>query len=250
MDISSPQSSVRERVWDRLREFARPDSRLHFDFAHMHPDFDGSDAAAERLLALWDGKKPLEIAFSAPDGALLATREQLLRRGTKLVISTFCMRRGFRLLDPARLAATDIAFAATLDGLERFGEPIDVARMATLGRLDLVLTGTAAVSPNGVRFGRSYQYFDIEWGILTELGLVRDATPVAVVAHDVQVAGDRIMPRPREVVPDYIATPTRLLRVESRPARPHGIDWDRIDPDELELMPSLVELQRARGLRR
>ena len=242
------ETGVRDRVWDQLRAVARPDSRFHFDFAHMHPDFEGSDEAGLRLLR--EGlAAPPRLAFSVPDGALTNTREALLHAGTQVVISTYCMRRGFRLLDPARIAASDFAFAATLDGLERFGQPVSVAEIANLGRMDLVVTGAAAVSPNGVRFGRSYQYFDIEWGVLAEIGVAGERTPVAVVVHDVQVAADKIAPMPHEAVPDFIATPTRLLRVGDRPKRPAGVDWRGLEAEEIELMPALVELQRARGLR-
>jgi len=244
---SSLDPKVRDRVWDQLRPVALPDSRFHFDFARMHPDFLGSADAAGRLLAAITPTPA--IAFSAPDGALTNSRELLLSRGVRVVVSTYCMRRGFRLLDPGRIEARDFAFAATLDGLERFGTPLSVADMAALGRIDLALSGAAAVAPNGVRFGRSYLYFDIEWGLMAELGLVGERTPVAVVVHDVQVAGDRVAAMPHEAVPDFIATPTRLLRLPDRPRRPVGVNWQGIDADEIELMPALVDLQRARGQR-
>ena len=170
------ETGVRDRVWDLLRQVAKPDSRFHYDFAHMHPDFDGSAAAGERLLQGLES--PPDLAFSVPDGAATPTREALLRAGARVVVSTYCMRRGFRLLDPSAIAPADFAFAATLDGLERFGRPVSVAEVANLGRMELMVTGCAAVSPNGVRFGRSYQYFDIEWGVLAELGVVTERTPV------------------------------------------------------------------------
>lgn len=239
----------RAGVWDRLRRVARPDSRLHYDFAHMHPDFEGSDLAARRLLD--EGlATPPRLAFVVPDGAAQAARESLLARGCRLVVSTFCMRRGFRLLDPAAIDPRDFAFAATLDGVERFGRDIAIAGIADLGQMDLVLTGAAAVSANGARFGRSYQYFDIEWGLLAELGVARERTPVAVIVHDVQVTPDRVAPMPREAVPDLIATPSRLIRVEGRPRRPTAVHWAGIDPEDLEQMPALVDLLRARGERR
>lgn len=241
------EGNPRAGVFDRLRAVSRPDSRLHYDFAHMHPDFEGSEAAAERLL---QAVKVPGLAFVVPDGAAIAARQQLLGIGTRLVVSTFCMRRGFRLLDPALIDPRDHAFAATLDGVERFGRPVGIAEIAALGRMDLVLTGTAAVSDNGRRFGRSYQYFDIEWGLLAEIGIADDRTPVAVIAHDVQVIAGKVSAMPQEAVADIVVTPTRLIRVAERPRRPSGIHWAGIDPDELELMPALIELQRARGLRR
>jgi 5-formyltetrahydrofolate cyclo-ligase len=249
MNSDGSDSGVRDRVWDLLRAVARPDSRFHFDFAPMHPDFEGSDLAAERLLKEF-ARHPVRLAFSAPDGALREGRERLLRLGARLVVSTYCMRRGFRLLDPARIAPSDYAFAATLDGLERFGVPVSITEVSNLGRMDLLLTGAAAVAPNGVRFGRSYQYFDIEWGVLAELGVATERTPVAVLVHDVQLIGRKVAPQPGEAVADLIVTPTQVVRVADRAARPRTVGWDKNDPDEIEQMPVLLELQRARGLRR
>jgi 5-formyltetrahydrofolate cyclo-ligase len=248
MPAPSPQE-IRDRVWDRLRPVALPDSRLHFDFAHMHPDFEGSAEAAERLMRI-DFGRPLTRVFAAPDGALQAPRERLLTAGVTLVESTYRMRRGFRVLDPATIAPTDYAFAATLDGLERFGRPVDLAGLAALGRIDMLITGTAAIASNGVRFGRSYQYFDIEWALLAELGLVTEATPIVAFVHDVQVMAEPVAPMPRETVVDTVVTPTRTIVVDKRPRRPLSIDWSRIDAGEIEQMPALMELQKAQGLRR
>ena len=248
MASGKSESGVRDGVWELLRGVARPDSRFHYDFAHMHPDFEGSELAAERLLKEFT-RHPIRLAFSAPDSALREAREQLLRLGARLVVSTYCMRRGFRLLDPARIAPADYAFAATLDGLDRFGVPVSIEDIAALGRMDLLVTGAAAVAPNGVRFGRSYQYFDIEWGVLAELGVATERTPVAFMVHDVQLTGGRIASHPREAVADLIATPSQLVRITDRPARPRGVDWASLEPAEVELMPTLIELQRARGMR-
>jgi 5-formyltetrahydrofolate cyclo-ligase len=236
-------------VWEQLRRVARPDSRLHYDFAHMHPDFDGSEQAAARACVLTPVQKAA-VVFCAPDGALVALREAILRAGKTLILSTYRMRRGFRMLDPARLAATDLAFAATLDGVERLGIPLALDALAALGSVDILATGAAAISKDGMRFGRSYQYFDIEWGLMAEMGLVREMTPIIAFVHDVQVVDDPIAASAREAVVDWIVTPTRSLHVAHRQRRPTGVDWPRIDAQEVEEMPALQDLQRAKGLRR
>ena len=43
----------------------------------------------------------------------------------------------------------------------------------------------SAVSLDGVRFGKGHGFFDLEWGMFTELGIVDDSTPVAAVVHEV-----------------------------------------------------------------
>lgn len=241
------EQAIRHSVWDRLRSVARPDSRLHFDFAQMHPDFDGSEAAAEAACSL-PAIREARTVFTAPDSALQALREALLRAGKKVVLSTFRMRRGFRLLDPARLSATDCAFAATMDGLERFGRPLELAQLADLNTIDALCTGAAAISSNGIRFGRSYQYFDIEWSLLAELGLVRETTPVLAFVHDVQVVDGSFTALAREAVVDWIVTPGRTLAIPKRPKRPKRIDWPALDSRELRQIPALLELSHARGM--
>ena len=52
MDASADhKGSVRERVFQELRRVALPDSRFHYDFAEFIADFQGSEAAAQRLMA-------------------------------------------------------------------------------------------------------------------------------------------------------------------------------------------------------
>jgi len=236
-------------MWEQLRRVARPDSRLHYDFAHMHPDFEGSNLAAEQAVAL----KPMREAttvFTAPDNALLALRQAVLASGKILILSTYRMRRGFRMIDPRRISPHDLAFAATLDGMERLGTPIGLDLLASLGPVDVLATGAAAISKDGMRFGRGLGYFDIEWGLLAEMGLVRETTPIIAFVHDVQVVDEPIAASAREAVVDWIVTPTRSLHITHRQRRPTGIDWPRLDPQEIEEMQALKELQRAKGLRR
>ena len=242
-------SSDRGGMWEQLRRVARPDSRLHYDFAHMHPDFDGSNLAADRAIAL----KPIREAktvFTAPDNALLALRQAVLVSGKNLIVSTYRMRRGFCMIDPRQIAAHDLAFASTLDGMERLGTPIGLDMLASQGPVDVLATGAAAISRGGMRFGRGFGYFDIEWGLLAEMGLVRETSPIIAFVHDVQVVDDPIAASAREAVVDWIVTPTRTLHVSHRQRRPTGVDWPRLDPQEIEEMQALKDLQRAKGLRR
>ena len=73
--------------------------------------------------------------------------------------------------------------------------------------------------------------------------------PVSEARLHGDVIGERIAPMPHEAVPDFIATPTRLIHLPDRARRPNSLNWPAIDPDELEQIPALIELQRARGLR-
>jgi len=238
---------VRQKIWSRLAEVAKPDSRFHFDFSEFIPDFDGSDAATDRLFALPALKAP-RLVFATPDNSLIEARRRLIEAGVPLVVSTYNIHRGFRLIEGGSVPPGDIRFAAHLDGLEAFGRPIGLDDIARLGRFDLFLTGASAISADGVRFGKGHVYFDIEWGIFSELGVTDDTTPVVALVHDVQLVEDRLYPSPEDVLVDTIVTPTRRVEVLARSPRPRGLRWEWMDPERIDAIPPLKELQRVRGL--
>jgi len=237
---------VRERVWEKLRPVARPDSRFHLNFAEVIPDFEGSAAATDRLTA-----QPFYqsggYAFITPDNGLVDLRRRMLEAGKSLVVSTYGIYRGFVLLEPDAIPAGQALYASWLDGLEHFGRPITLSEIAERGRFDFMVTGASAVSLEGVRFGKGHGFFDLEWGMFTEIGIVDEATPVTALVHDVQVIEERLHPSETDILVDMIATPTRFLTVE-RGRRPRGVRWNLLAPEQIAATPPLLELQRLRGL--
>ncbi|MEZ5668705.1 MAG: 5-formyltetrahydrofolate cyclo-ligase [Alphaproteobacteria bacterium] len=238
---------VRQRIWARLREHALPDSRFHYNFAEVIPDFVGSDAAIARIEAL-PAVRDAGLLFVTPDNCLTEMRSRLLKAGKTMIVSTYGIYRGFYRLGPEDVPAGHERYAGWLDGLEYFGKPITLAEIAALGRFDAMLTGASAVSLDGVRFGKGHGFFDLEWGMFTDIGIVDDATPVIAVVHDVQVVEDKLTPSPTDIIVDMIATPKRLHRVTRGYPRPRGIHWDRLEPEVIAATPPLQELQRARGM--
>ena len=239
----------REQVWGGLREVARPDSRFHLRFADFIPDFDGSAAATDRLLAL-PAFAGARHAFVAPDNSLIELRRRLLVAGVTVVVSSYNMARGFVLLDPAAVPKGHELYAAWLDGIEHFGTRLTLAQLAARGPFDCVATGASAVAASGVRFGRGHAYFDMEWRIFSAMGLVAERTPVATLVHDVQVLDKRLYPSPADVLVDWVCTPTRTLAVPRETPRPRGVPWAEISPEQIEANPALTELHRAAGLSR
>lgn len=238
---------VRERIWSRLKDVALPDSRFHLDFASVIPDFVGSDAATDRITAL-PVYRDAAYAFVTPDNCLTELRRQMLEAGKTMVVSTYGIYRGFFLLEPGMVPAGQARFAAWLDGLEYFGRPITLAEIARRGRFDLMVTGASAVSLDGVRFGKGHGFFDLEWGMFTDLGLADERTPVVACVHDVQVVEDKLYPSPTDILVDLIATPTRLIEVNRTATRPRGVKWELLDPEQIAATPPLQELQKMRGL--
>ncbi len=239
-DSVSRASIIRQQIWEKLRPVAKPDSRFHLNFAEFIPDFTGSERAIERLMAqpFYTGR----YAFVTPDNGLAELRRRMLDDGKTLVVSTYGIYRGFMLLDPGAIPPGQSPFAASLDGMELFGTPISLASLASRGPFDFMVTGASAVSLNGVRFGKGHGFFDLEWGMFTDLGLAHENTSVTAVVHDVQVVEENLIPSDTDILVDHIATPTRFITA-SRGPRPHGIRWELVSPEQLAATPPLQELR-------
>ncbi|PSR80512.1 hypothetical protein BD289DRAFT_455273 [Coniella lustricola] len=96
------KASVRAKVWNELRKVAVPDSRFHFDFSSFITDFADSQAANEALLAHACFARATCV-FITPDNCLEYLRERALAAGKRVLITTYGIRRGFWLLDPAEI---------------------------------------------------------------------------------------------------------------------------------------------------
>ena len=116
------KSDVRERVFRELRNVALADSRFHFDFGEFIADFEGSQAALDRLTA-HPFYQQAQCIFITPDNCVEMLRWQALRDGKLVLMTTYSILRGFWLLDPATIPADRMLHAATLDGMERYGTP-------------------------------------------------------------------------------------------------------------------------------
>lgn len=243
----SASKLIRERIWTRLRDVARPDTRFHLNFSEVIPDFEGSEAATDRV---WETPacQASQFAFITPDNCLVDLRRRFIEAGKPFVMSTYGIYRGFLVVEPGMTPKGAELYAAWLDGMEHFGRPITLAEIARRGRFDFMATGASAVSVDGVRFGKGHGFFDLEWGMFTDIGVVDEATPVVAVVHDVQVVEDKLHPSPTDILVDAIATPTRYVDVQRRARRPHGVKWDLLDPEQIAATPPLRELQRIHGL--
>ena len=238
---------IRQRIWEKLDAVARPDTRFHRNFADFIPDFEGSAAATDRVVAL-PAYTASTFAFITPDNCLVDLRRRMIAAGMPFVMSTYNISRGFLYLAPGSVPKGAETYAAWLDGMEHFGKPITLEEITRMGRFDFMATGASAVSTDGIRFGKGHGYFDLEWGMFTDLGLAHDQTPVAAIVHDVQVVEDKLPASETDIVVDMVATPTRLITVERHDRRPRGIKWHLLTPDLIAATPPLRELARMRGV--
>lgn len=216
-------SKTRHLVWAALAAVARPDSRFDLDLARFIPDFAGSERCDSRLRALRAYKKAATL-FVTPDNSLERLRAGALEDNKRLVVPTYGMARGFVLLEPDSVPAPDRGFAATLDGMERFGQHLDDDDLARLGGVDAVVSGAVAVTTGGVHVDGGWGYLGLEWGILAELGLVRPATPLVVSIHGCQVVAAALEAGPSALEVDLAVTPERIFAFGGVEPRPAGLD--------------------------
>ncbi|KAK8175575.1 5-formyltetrahydrofolate cyclo-ligase [Phyllosticta citrichinensis] len=244
-DIATHKSDIRAQIWRQLRAVAYPDSRFDFDFSSFIADFAGSDGATRRLTAL-PAYRDANIVFIAPDNCLEQLRRDALRDGKTVLVTTYGIRRGFWLLEPAAIAASEwsVEHAAMLDGMERVGRAVALSSVARL-RVDLLVTGTGAINARGVRFGKGHGYFDLEWALLYSVGAVDAATPAVALVHDCQVVPDDVtlVPDEFDTVVDFVVTPSLLVEVEGPQKPVVGILWERLREGMMEGIPPLRELR-------
>lgn len=243
----STSKIIRQRIWSKLRDVAKPDTRFHLNFSEVIPDFEGSEKATDNIVEM-PAYKACKYAFITPDNCLVDLRRRMIEVGIPFVMSTYGIYRGFLYIEPGMVPKGAELYAAWLDGMEHFARPISLAEIAKRGRFDLMVTGASAVSMDGVRFGKGHGFFDLEWGMFTELGIADEATPVVAIVHDVQVVEDKLHPSATDILVDYIATPTQTIAVERRAKRPHGVKWELLEPEQIAVTPPLQELRRMRGI--
>jgi 5-formyltetrahydrofolate cyclo-ligase len=240
-----PTQHHRERIWAALRAVARPDSRFHWDFSAFIADFEGSEEATERVRRL-DAYREATWVFVTPDNSTELLRRAVMADGKDLLVTTYGIRRGFLLLRPSCVPEAERSYAATLDGLDRYAEPVTLSDLAGRSPLRLLVTGGSAVSRNGIRFGKGHGYFDLEWAMLSEVGLTDERSEIVDVVHDCQVVEEDLAGEDHDVAVDWIVTPTQSRRVPVD--RSLGrVRWELLPGTEHEHLPPIEELRRIRA---
>jgi len=244
------KASVRSEVFAVLRTVAFPDSRFHFDFGEFIADFQGSDAANQRLIN-HRHYQAAKVIFITPDNCLEHLRHRALLDGKTVLTTSYSIKRGFWLLKRENIADDKLLYASTLDGMERVARRVTLLEIADeIAHVDFLVTGTGAINEQGIRFGKGHGFFDAEWGMLHRMGVISTTTPAAAVVHDCQVLRQTLYPEIFDTVADVIFTPTRTLEVDA-PHKPDcGIIWSRLNPHMFETIPPLQELKEleSRGL--
>jgi 5-formyltetrahydrofolate cyclo-ligase len=234
------KQTIRETVWDALEE--RGIARFPFPPHDRIPNFEGASEAAQRLTetAVWDAA---ETVKANPDSPQLPVRRAALRAGKTVYMAVPRLRdeRCFYELDPAEL--DDIEAAPAVSNVADHARQVGPEAVRSV---DLVVSGSVAVTEDGARIGKGEGYSDLEYAVLRELGLVDETTPVVTTVHELQIAGgpegvvDTTVPVDDHDVPmDWIVTPERTIETETTYQTPAGVDWDALSTDRIEEIPAL-----------
>ncbi|MFW6183917.1 MAG: 5-formyltetrahydrofolate cyclo-ligase [Chloroflexota bacterium] len=237
------KEQARAAVWSELVKVAQPDSRFHLDFNEYIPDFVGSPAATERLTssAIY---RQAQTLFITPDNCLERLRAQTVRDSKTQIMSTYGIRRGFVELKPEDVQPDLEEYAILLDVIEDVGRYVSLPQLQSGYRFDLVITGASAVSTGGIRFGKGHGFFDLEWAMFYQLGVVDQTTPIVAFVHDCQVVDIDLQANQFDTLCDYIVTPTRTIRIDHPQKPTTGVIWEKLQPDMMEMIPPLQELRQ------
>lgn len=234
--MSVGKDDIRRRIWKLMDESGI--SRFPRPVFGRIPNFQGAERAAQKLAGLPEFQSAKVVKVN-PDSPQTPVRRKGLSRGKMLVMPSPRLKKGFLVLDPKTIPKGFIGKASTIRGAFRYG---NFASIEDLPKIDLVVAGSVAVSPDGGRIGKGGGYSEIEYGILRELELLTEGTPIVTTVHDVQIVEEA----PREdhdFSVDAIVTPTRVIRTEGR-SQPRGIFWERVTSTMLNEMPILKELKK------
>ena len=228
--------TIRERIWDALEESG--EARFPFPPHGRIPNFAGADEAARRLVDRPEWTDA-ETVKANPDAPQLPVRRRALRAGKTLYMAQPRLRseRPFLELDPAEVS--DIDEATTVSGVSKHGVPVGPDGMPGI---DLVVSGSVAVTEGGARIGKGEGYSDLEFAVLRELDLVADDTPTATTVHGMQVVDEDVDIEPHDVSMDLIVTPERTIRTEAS-EKPSGIQWAELSEERIDEIPVLRRLK-------
>lgn len=233
------KQDFREHVWGDLEESGI--ARFPFPPHGRIPNFVGAKTAADRLAetAEWANADSVK---ANPDAPQLPVRRRALREGKVVYMSVPRLREEecFFRLDPDTIESENLDTAPTVSSAGEYAEHVGPDAVDSI---DLVVSGSVAVSENGARIGKGEGYSDLEFAILSDLGLVDESVPVATTVHERQVFADSLPSDEHDVPMDLVVTPERTIRPDSRLSRPGGVDWDELTAERIDEIPVLDRLR-------
>ncbi|WP_135854702.1 5-formyltetrahydrofolate cyclo-ligase [Halorussus salinus] len=229
------KQDLRERIWDLLE--AEGIARFPFPPHDRIPNFAGAEAAAD-LLGETDEWQAAEAIKANPDAPQLPVRRRALREGKTVYTAVPRLRdeKPFYELDPTTIPPDEYDSAPTISHVESYARQVAPEEVATI---DLVVSGSVAVTATGARVGKGEGYSDLEYAVLRELDLVDAETPIATTVHDSQVVDEDVAVEAHDVPMDLVVTPTETIRTATEHETPAGVFWDELADERIRAIPAL-----------
>ncbi|WP_410766466.1 5-formyltetrahydrofolate cyclo-ligase [Haloferax sp. DFSO60] len=236
------KQAIRERVWDALESSG--EARFPFPPHGRIPNFAGARAAADRLTETPEWKSATAIKAN-PDSPQLPIRRRALREGKTVYMAVPRLRdeECFYELDPESLDDDVLDSAPTVSHVATHAEKVGPDRLPDI---NLILSGSVAVTEQGARIGKGEGFSDLEYAILHGLGAVSEETAIVTSVHELQVCDDAPAPDAHDVPMDLVVTPERTIRTETPYSRPTGIQWEALSDEQIAEMPVLQQLRPER----
>ncbi|MFB6375911.1 MAG: 5-formyltetrahydrofolate cyclo-ligase, partial [Bradymonadaceae bacterium] len=164
MTTFDTKDAARRHAWQTLTD--RGAARFPYPVEGRIPNFDGAEAAAERLF-----EHPLFANVDCikvnPDSPQKYVRQQAFRHDITVFVPTPRLKGGFMRFDPAEIPEEHYADASMLSRWEPWAEAVE---LEALPQVDVIVAGCVAVTRDGRRCGKGEGYSDLEFAVLRELG--------------------------------------------------------------------------------
>ena len=226
---------LRERIWNYLEDEGI--ARFPFPPHDRIPNFAGAKDAADRLAETEEWENAGAVKAN-PDAPQLPIRRRALREGKTVYMAVPRLRdaKPFYELDPGEIPPDEHDSAPTISHVEEYARQVGPEEVPSI---DLVVSGSVAVTEAGARVGKGEGYSDLEYAVLRELELVGEETPIATTVHDAQVVTDAAEVEAHDVPMDLVVTPSKTIRTETEFERPTGVFWDALSDERIAEIPVL-----------
>lgn len=240
-DTARAKDRLRQKIWDLLD--AENIGRTG-PVRGKIPNFHGADRAA-RLLTRHSGWAAARVVKANPDKAQAEVRLAAVTSDKLLYMAVprIATEEPFYLIDPHELRVpAELAVSG-----KGAAEHVPRIHPGEMRAVDVIVCGSVAVNPDGVRIGKGAGYSDIEMALLAQAGLVTDDTLIVTTVHSHQVVDEAIPESDHDVSMDLIVTPEEVIPCPPR-RRPSRITWNALGDDKINAIPVLKALRERGGV--
>jgi len=190
----------------------------------------GLSGRAAELLRRESAYRSARQIFVSPLPPLQQVRINCLLDGKDLIVPAPGLKDGFYLLKPYSVPFHQLPHSVSMKGFAKAGQRLTRLELGSLA-ISLLVTGAAAVDPQGNRLGDGLGFFDLSFAILAEMGAISRDALVATFIHAEQMVEQPLPAACWDVLTDIIVTKHQVYRPEHVTTSPRRIFWEHL-PDK------------------